>query len=268
MTSDERRDVLAGRRVVVTRARAQASDLGDRLAKLGAEVLYCPAIRLAPPADAQPFQRAVQELDRFDWVVLTSVNGVAALLGELERQGRGALDLATKRVACVGPATAEALRARGVTPQAMPAEFVSAGIATVLDEWIRAGQRRVLLVRGAGGTPELPARLRDTGADLSEVEAYRSLPDRESLAGVRALLAERAVDLITFTSPSTVTYFVEAVGEIPERVLLAAIGPVTADRMRELGLAPDIVAPDHTIPGLVRAVSSFFAEQGLRRGQP
>jgi uroporphyrinogen III methyltransferase/synthase len=259
--------VLLGRRIVITRARAQAEDLGRRLKELGAEVIFCPAIRIAAPVDAGPFQEAVAALDRFDWVVLTSVNGVGALHAELERQGKDLHVLAARRVACVGPATADALRRIGVQPQAMPEAFVGAEIATVLAERIRSGERRVLLARAAGGDPALPRRLRELGAELTEVESYRSVPDLEQVEQVRARLAQHTIDAITFTSPSAVTYFAAAVGELGADVVLAAIGPVTASRMHEVGLTPTVVAVDHTIPGLVQAVAQHFAEARGERGR-
>ncbi|MGH7466911.1 MAG: uroporphyrinogen-III synthase [Longimicrobiales bacterium] len=260
MLSDRRS--LSGRRIVITRARAQAEEMARQLTELGAEVIFCPAIRIADPQNASPFQHAVATLDRFDWVILTSVNGVRAILAELERQGSGAHALAQRRVACVGPTTAAALRHSGIIAQAMPDQFVGAEIATVLAHRIQAGEQRILLARGAGGNPALPERLRALGAQVTEVEAYRSLPDLEQLEQVRARLRERTIDVITFTSPSTVTYFEAGVGVLPPEVVLAAIGPVTAHRMRELGLIPAVVAPDHTVAGLVQALSSHFANRG------
>ena len=257
---------LAGRRIVVTRARQQAAELGAQLEALGAEVVYCPAIQVAAPSDPLPVQRAALELAEYDWVILTSANGVAALWGELERQRRTA-QLRQVKVACVGPATAEALEAHGVLAQAMPAEFLGAEIAEVLAANIRAGERRILLARGRGGSSELPDRLRALGAELTEVELYRSVPDLENLNAVRDQMAAGVIDLVTFTSPSTVTYFVAGVGLLPDHVLLAAIGPVTAARMRELDLEPAVVAEEHTVPGLVQALSNYFADRSDRRGR-
>jgi uroporphyrinogen III methyltransferase/synthase len=249
---------LAGKRIVVTRARAQAEDLGNQLAALGAEVIYCPAIRIAPPEDPMPFERAVHEISHFDWVVITSANGVAALVEEWQRQGAAREGLATLRVACVGPATAEALRRAGIEPQAMPEKFVGAEIAAALAERIRRGERKVLLLRAAGGDPELPRRLRELGAEVREVESYRSVPDLENLSAVRADLEDRAIDVITFTSPSAATFFLEASGWTGAEAIVAAIGPVTAARLSELGVLPQIVADEHTAGGLAKAIADFF----------
>ena len=258
--------VLAGLRIVVTRARAQAAELGERLEALGAQVIYCPAIRIAAPDDQAPLRRAAAQLETFDWVVLTSANGVTALYEELERQD-GAARLERVKVACVGPGTAQALQSHGVRVLTMPAEFVGAEIAHAIAAHIRSGERRVLLARGRGGNPDLPERLRALGAEVTEVESYRSIPDLENLNTVKMQLAAGAIDVITFTSPSTATYFVEGVGTLPENVALAAIGPVTAARMRELNLEPSVVAQDHTVPGLVQALAEFVAGRSDRRGR-
>jgi uroporphyrinogen-III synthase len=253
--------VLAGRRIVVTRAREQAEDLGSQLAALGAHVIYCPAIRIAPPEDPTPFQQAVREISRFDWVVVTSVNGVAALVAEWQRQGYPRDKFSDVRMACVGPATAAALRDAGVEPQAMPDEFVGAEIAVTLAGRIRRGERTVLLARAAAGDPELPRRLRELGADVTEVESYRSVPDLENLPVVRAGLEAGTIDVVTFTSPSAATYFLEASGWDARSAVVAAIGPVTAARLRALGVRPEIVANEHTASGLVNAIAGFFADR-------
>jgi uroporphyrinogen-III synthase len=256
---------LSGRRIVVTRSRTQAQELGNLLAREGAEVLYCPAIRVGEPADPRPFVDAVRELDRYEWLILTSANGVQVLFAELERQGRTAPGPHIQ-VACVGPATAEALRARGVQPAAMPEDFIGSAIAGVLAGRIQPGTR-VLLARGAGGSRALPEQLRQLGADLTEVESYRSVPDLENIAELARALDEDAVDLITFTAPSTVSFLVEGLGRLPSGAALAAIGPVTEARMRELGLRAAVVAPEHSMPGLVRAIVQYFAGEPEKERQ-
>jgi uroporphyrinogen III methyltransferase / synthase len=253
--------LLSGKRIVVTRARAQAADLGQPLEALGAAVIYCPTIRIAPATDPLPLQRALQTLQAFDWLVLTSANGVEAVLAELQRQGQARAALAGVRLVCVGPATAAALRRNQLEPAVMPEEFVSREIASALADQLQPGAR-VLLARAAGADPELPRRLRDLGARVTDIEAYHAVPDLASVEEVRSSLIAQEVDLITFTSPSTATYFVAAVGDLARSVALAAIGPVTAARIRELGFRVSIVAAEHTASGLVAAISDYFA--GLR----
>src|SRR5687767_13723674 len=251
------RRVLEGRRIVVTRPRAAADDLGERLTALGAEVVYCPAFRIVPPADPAPFQAAVAALNDFDWVVITSANGARALGAEIRRQGLPEAVLRDRRVACVGPATASALRAEGVDPQVIPDVFVGARVADALAPQLHRGAR-VLLARAAGADRELPDRLRGLGAQVTDVQAYASAPDLPNATEIAALLDAEAVDMITFTSPSAVSYFVSGVDRTLSGVGLAVIGPVTADRLRALGLEPAVIAQEHTVSGLVDGISRFL----------
>jgi uroporphyrinogen-III synthase len=243
--------------MVVTRARAQASELGRHLEARGADVIYCPVIRCAPPLDPSAMQHAVSRLPWYDWLILTSANGVAALVAELTRQGGDVTALSQMKIACVGPATADALSVLGVRPQLMPEEFKSAQVATELLAQVDQ-DTRVLMVRAKDADPELPRRLRERLSQVDDVIGYRSEPDLQGIAEVKRLLETDAVDAITFTSPSIVTYFVAAAGTIPQRVLLAAIGPVTAARMRELNLNPAVVAREHTAVGLVEAICDHY----------
>ena len=248
---------LAGRTIVVTRSRAQASELGALLKDRGATVVYSPVIRFAPPLDPHPFQRAVRQLSSYDWLVVTSANGVSALMSELALQGGDPAMLQRLRIACVGPATAEALAATGVRPQLMPDEFKGTEIASALLSQVQ-GDVHVLLVRAEGADPELPRLLRERLRRVDDVIAYRSVPDLENVDQVKRLLETDAVDAITFTSPSIVTYFVRAVGTLPKRIVLAAIGPVTATRMQELNLKTAVVAREHTALGLVDAICEYY----------
>jgi uroporphyrinogen III methyltransferase/synthase len=242
---------------VVTRARHQARDLGQQLEGLGARVIYCPAIRITAPEDPAPFQAAVQQLATFDWLILTSANGVEALVEELNRQDKSTRMPTHLRVACVGPATADALKQHGIETAAVPGEFTSDHIADlVLESATRAP--RVLLARAAGANAELPARLRAAGADVVDVQSYRSVPDLDNLAEVDAQLRRGAIDLVTFTSPSTAEHLLRGLSGALDRVTFAAIGPMTAQRLRELGLRAHIVAQDHTADGLVRAISDYY----------
>ena len=251
------REPLDGRTIVVTRARAQAAGLGARLEARGAAVIYCPVIRFVPPHDPIPMQRAVGQLPSYDWLVLTSANGVSALVAELTSQGVDPAALRRIKIACVGPATAEALTDLGVRTQVMPDVFKSADIASALLAQVSA-DARVLLVRAERADQELPRRLRERLRQVDDVIAYRSVPDLDNLDHVKRLLEAGSVDAITFTSPSIVNYFVTAAGVIPRHVTLAAIGPVTASRMRELNLNPDVVAHEHTALGLVDAICEHY----------
>ncbi|MEX2283522.1 MAG: uroporphyrinogen-III synthase [Gemmatimonadota bacterium] len=248
---------LAGKRIVVTRSRRQASELGDRLEACGATVIYCPSIRVTAPVDATAFEQALRNIESYDWLILTSTNGVEAFAAELKQQGRQPGHLTGMKFACVGPATAGALTQFGIKPDVIPEEFKSSEIASALAGKVAAGCR-ILLMRAAGADPELPGHLQSLSATVDDVVAYRSVPDLENVEEVKRLLETDEIDAITFTSPSTVSYFVDAVGRLPARVVLSAIGPVTAARIREHGLVPAIVASEHTMSGLVEAISNHF----------
>ena len=241
---------------MVTRPREQARSLGDALEHAGARVIYCASIRIADPPDPEPFRAAIRRLDSFDWVVLTSVNGVARFFDEVAAAGAGAA-LAGLRFAAVGPATAAAIEAHGVSVDVMPAEFRGDAIPAAMQPRIQPGCR-VLLPRAAGGNPELAAGLIRIGAQVTDVESYRSVPDLKDIGVVREALDANLVDLIAFTSPSAVSYFIDMVQRSLGDITVAAIGPITAARARDLGLRVEIEAKEHSVQGLVAAIVSYF----------
>jgi uroporphyrinogen III methyltransferase / synthase len=252
---------LAGLRVLVTRARQQASGLAARLVELGAHPLEYPTIEIAPVPDPTELDRALLELDRFGWVILTSTNGVDAFFERLGALGKDARALARARVAAIGPATAGALLARGIRADWMPEQF--------LGEAIVAGFRRfdvrgveVLLARADIAPPLLADGLREQGAVVTEVSAYRTVAAEGSRAALLAALEAREIDLVTLTSSSTVRNLVEGLGErrdLLAGVAVACIGPVTAKTAREYDLRIDVEAAEHTIDGLVRAILAWAA---------
>lgn len=248
---------LAGRRVVVTRARAQAGGLSAALAALGAEVVVFPTIRIVPPADPEPLRRAAREAGSFDWIVFTSTNGVERFWTALEETGRGARALAGVRVCAVGPATAAELARRGAAPDLVPPEAVADSAADALVRAERMTGRRVLLPRAEIARSVLPDALRAAGAEVVEVAAYRTVPDGEGAEEVRRMLDAGRVDLVAFSAGSTVRAFAELVGA-PGRAKVASIGPVTSRVAREVGLAVDVEAGEHTIPGLVAAIRGLY----------
>lgn len=246
---------MHGRRVVVTRAVAQASEFVAALERLGAEAIVFPTIRVVDPPDRAPLVRAIRRLGSYDWVVLTSVNGVDRFWSELEAEGLDARALGGVKVACVGPATAEALARRGIRPDLVPPRYDAESLVDTLAErggdWAGA---RVLLPVAAGARVVVEEGLRGRGAIVERVEAYRTEPDAAGARAVRAWLDAGEVDVITFTSPSTVENFVAAVGADVGRAAVAVIGPVTEEAARRCGMRVDVVAQEHTIPGLVQAL--------------
>ena len=238
---------LAGRRIVVTRAREQASELVQRLRDLGADTIELPAITIADPADGGAALRdAAGRLARYDWVVFTSANAVERFLPLL----RDARDFAGTRIAAIGPGTAAALARRNLVADLVPERFVAEALLEALSPWAPG---RVLLPRAAVARDVLPQGLRAAGFQVDVVEAYRTTAAPPSPAVVEA--AARA-DAVTFTSSSTVTRFLELAGREALPPTVACIGPVTAETARKHGLSVDVVAPVHTIDGLVAALTS------------
>ncbi len=244
---------LFGRRIVVTRAREQASELRVQLEALGAEVLELPAIRVEPIAFAFP------RLHRYAWLVFTSANGVRAFFERgLDAAGLDARALGGLRLAAIGPGTADALEARGLRPDLVPDRFVA---ESLLDAFPAPGTpgERVLVVRPEEARDVLPEGLGERGHTVDVLPVYRTVraePDAAILDRIRS----GDVDAWTFISSSTVTSFVEALGRVPEpQAVVVSIGPVTSTTARERGLRVDAEADPHTIVGLVAAVAQALS---------
>jgi uroporphyrinogen III methyltransferase/synthase len=249
---------LAGKRVLVTRPRDQAGALCALLAAAGAEPVSVPAIAIAP-LDPAPLQAALARLANYDWLVFTSVNGVQIFFRALAARGEDPGILAGKRICAIGPATAAALTARGLPAPLQPRRFVAESVAETLIAEGVAG-RRVLLPRAAGARPILAERLRAAGAVVEEIPIYAA---RAAGAGAtaRTLLQAGEIELVTFTSASTVHHFLEMLGAgaaWPDGVRVACIGPITADAARAHGLPVDAIAAVHTGPGLVQAIVEMY----------
>ena len=253
------RPPLAGLTVLVPRARDQAGDFSALLRERGAEPLEVPTIEIRPVATTADLDRAVADLaaGRFDWVVLTSVNGVAALRTRVEALGHDpAAVTATAKVAAVGPATEAALRAWGVPPDLVPEVATTAALGHAFP----AGTGRVLLARADLANPELAVILRGKGWEPVEVVAYHTVPVGALDPAARRRLDHGEVDWVAFTASSTVEGFLRGYGgPPPPGVRVAAIGPVTADTARSAGIRVATTAADHTIPGLVAAIEHAVA---------
>jgi uroporphyrinogen III methyltransferase/synthase len=259
---------LFGRRMVVTRAREQASELVARLQAQGAATVEVPAIEIQDPADGgAALAAAVDRLGDYAWVVLTSPNGARRLLDAVRSAGRDARAFAAARLAAIGPGTAEVLGAGNLAVDLVPPRFVAESLLETFPDppGAPAGrQGRVLLVRAAVARDVLPAGLRERGWEVDVVEAYRT--EEAPLTDEQAA-AIAAADVVTFTSSSTVTNFVTAVGGRPIPPVVAAIGPVTAATARDHGLAVDVEAEVHTIDGLVDALVDWAAKHPRPAGR-
>ncbi len=244
---------LFGRRVAVTRARAQASGLARRLEELGAEVVEAPAIRIEPRADG--VQAAIDELGtgRCDVLCLTSPNGAELLMDGLDRQGLDARVLAGTRVAAIGPGTAAVLKDWGITADLVPERAIAESLAAELVAQGVADQR-VLIPRAADARDVLPRELEQAGADVQVIPLYETVRERLDEQQLERLSAS---DYVTFTSSSTVRFLLEAIGGVehfPERARVVSIGPVTSQTARDLGLEVHIEAERHDVAGLVDAL--------------
>lgn len=257
----ERRPLL-GRRMVVTRARAQASDLVQRLTDLGAECLEFPTIEVVPPESWNPLDRALERLEDYHWLIFTSVNGVSYFFKRLFERGRDVRSLGHLKTACIGPATAERLRQFGIHSDVLPESYRAESVVTAFSA-IEVSNRRFLLPRAAAARPVLPVELGRRGARVDEIPVYRTVPVTENQAALLSELANNRVDLVTFTSSSTVQNFKnllppERFGELTAGLKTASIGPITSATAQDLGLHIDIEAEVYTIGGLVDAVVDHF----------
>ena len=242
---------LHGKRVVVTRARAQASELARRLDALGAEPIELPAIRIEPRIDSDEVRRAVESIHTYALVCLTSSNAVNLLFEAMAAQGRDARALANASIAAIGAGTEAALAAYGVMADIVPERFVAEELVEELDKLQLQG-KPVLIARAAEAREVLPDALRKRGAQVDVVTLYETVaedPDPD------ALERARDADFITFTSSSTVRNFVDVTGDgIPKGAQVISIGPVTSEAIREAGLSVDVEAERHDIDGLVAAL--------------
>jgi len=250
---------LFGRRIVVTRASAQAGGLRARLAELGADVLDVPSLRIEP-LDQGPLRAALVDIGNFAWLVITSQNAVALLWDALRTSGHDARALAGVRVACVGRSTADALLSHGIAADVVPARFVAEAVLESLSLRDDVRGARVLYVAAEGARDVLPDGLRALGCSVEMVRAYRSASTNEGADQLRDALDTGTVDLATFASASAVRGYVEAVGEdTARRARAISIGPVTSDALRAAGIEIASEAIEASIDGLVHATVAAAA---------
>jgi uroporphyrinogen III methyltransferase/synthase len=245
---------LFGKRIIVTRAESSAAKLTAQLEELAAQVDEFPVIKFAPPPDCSELDGAIANLASFDWIVFTSANGVEWFVKRLLDMGRDIRALGCARLAAIGPKTARALEALKLRVDYVPSEYVAEAVIAEFPE--DPAGKKILIPRALEAREELPLGLRDRGADVTVVAAYETVVDESSETPLRKRLAEEPVDVITFTSASTVHNFFRLAGEpvLPESVTAACIGPITAEAARAHGLKNVVMAAEYTIEGLVEAL--------------
>jgi uroporphyrinogen III methyltransferase/synthase len=253
---------LQGRTIVVTRAAAQAQRFTQLLESAGARVLEAPVIAIAPPSSWEPLDEALRAVDRFAWVVFTSVNGVTMVDRRLAALDLGWSTMIGRRVAAIGPATADALAEHGVRPDLVPDEYRAEGLVERLRGLIRSGDR-VLLPRAAQTRDVLVVELKRLGAEVTEVAAYTTRRAEAGAARLREALAAGTIDAVTFTSSSTARNFAELFSEDERRswlgrVTVASIGPITAATAAEYGMVTSVMPSEYTIPALAQSLADYF----------
>jgi uroporphyrinogen III methyltransferase/synthase len=256
------KESLAGKRILITRAREQSSAFAVLLRKLGAEVIEFPTIEIVPPIHWEGADCAMDHLASYDWIIFTSANGVDFFWKRLaERSERHRLPSSLK-VCAIGPGTAARLEKMKVSVEYIPKEFVAESVLEGFEKMFIKG-KRVLLARAKKARDVLPRGLRKMGAEVDVVEVYRTIRPRGGSRKLKKLLEEGKIDVVTFTSSSTVNHFAELLKKEDLRKLLkgmavACIGPVTAGTAKERGLKVRIQPKQYTIPGLTRAIASYY----------
>ena len=248
--------ILFGKKILVTRTRSQASKLTEQLENLGAEVLEFPTIKISPPSDNfESLDAAIKNLKIFDWVIFTSANGVEKFFERLKTFKLDARIFSNAKIAVIGSATAEKLADFGIIADLVPKEFRAESLIDALKNSV--ADKKILIARAEVAREILPQELEKFGANVTVAKVYKTTPENENPAEI----FQNKIDLVTFTSSSTVENFVAAVGaENLKNFKTAAIGPITAETLKKFGVTADIVAEKFTIAGLVNAIKNFYAK--------
>ncbi len=248
---------LAGRRILVTRARHQAGKLSAELAALGAEVIEIPSIEIVPPVSWEPLDVALQSLSAYQWLIVTSANAVRSIRERISVLHLETAGFSHLRIAAVGPSAAEALIDAGLFVTLTPQEYVAESLIAAIGDQVR--NSRVLIVRAAVARDVIPNALAQMGAQVDVIDAYRTVIPEASIRNIAEIFASGhpEPDAATFTSSSTVTNFfhlLRAAGfDRPHKMLAISIGPITSQTLRDHGWEPAAEADPHDVPGLIAA---------------
>jgi uroporphyrinogen III methyltransferase/synthase len=254
---------LFGKGVVITRPEKQADDLAKLLAKEGANPIHFPTIKIVPPLNWRELDAAIKKLEEYEWLIFTSANGVLFFFERLYAKKKDIRDLKGVKICCIGPATAQQVENKGIRVDLVPTKFISEGILKSFSA-INLKGKKILLARAAEARDVLPEGLKKLGAQVDVVTAYETVGSGKKKKELEEMLKENQVDVITFTSSSTVNNFIKIMGssfKLPEDVNIACIGPVTAATAKKAGFAVDIHQEEYTMEGLVGALIKFFGKK-------
>ncbi len=253
---------LLGKKILITRARDQSPEFAGRLKRLGAKVIEFPTIQILPPISWKEVDRAIDQLKSYDWAIFTSANGVHFFWQRLIEKGKNHIPPSSLKICAIGPATAKQLKEKGMRIEYIPKEFVAESVLKGFEKIDLKG-KRILLARAKVARDILPKGLRKMGAEVDVVEAYRTVKPRGGTKRLNQLLLERGIDVITFTSSSTVNHFAELLKKENLKILLkdiaiACIGPITAKTASRWRMRVKIQPKEYTIPGLTQAIAKYF----------
>jgi uroporphyrinogen III methyltransferase/synthase len=256
---------LTGKKILITRAREQSGDFAALLKKLGAEVIEFPTIQIVPPTTWKGLDRAIDQLNSYDWIIFTSANGVILFFERLSKKREDRYLPSSLKVCAIGPATAHQLKVKGIRVDYVPKEFVAEAILKGFKEMVVKG-KRILLARVKEARDVLPQGLREMGAEVDVVAAYQTVKPQGGSRRLKKPLRDGAIDVITFTSSSTVTNFIdllkkEDLKKLLKGIAIACIGPITAQTAKKLGMKVHIQPKEYTIPALVHSIFNYFVNQ-------
>lgn len=255
---------LQGRRILVTRAAEQAAEFTEQLRQGGAVVVECPTIQLVPPEAWTNVDAAINDLSSFDWLILTSTNGVRFFFTRLQELGVAPTALQNAKVCAVGPKTAEALQELGISPDLVPEQFTGEGVVAAF-QGVELQGCRVLFPKADGARDLIPQQLRSRGAEVVDPVVYRNIIPQHLPEAARQALEQHQLDAVVFSSPSTARNLAALVGgtaqlqQLLEGVAVASIGPVTTKACQELGLSVAIEPEQATLDALVGDLKQHFA---------
>ncbi|UMZ73205.1 uroporphyrinogen-III C-methyltransferase [Natranaerofaba carboxydovora] len=249
---------LINKRIVVTRARSQASDLSNNIKELGGEPVEFPAIKIVPPESYEMLDFSISKIAYYDWLIFTSINGVEKFFERFFYHGRDIRELCGIKICAIGPKTREGLEKRGLSVEVMPTEYKAEAVLEQLKTKVNSNEK-VLIPRAQVAREILPQTLKKMGLEVDVAPTYMTVREKEKAPMLKKALENGEVDAITFTSSSTVENFVEMIdvdnlAKLLENVFIACIGPITAKTCERLGVKVDSVAKEYTIPGLVETL--------------